>query len=243
MIKCKGSVTKMRIAVCDDIKGIRMQISSCIKEYNDKFEVYEYADGADLLSAKEQFDLIFLDIEMPGKDGMLVAKEIRERKDDVKIVFLTSHDERIYDAFEVRAFRFLKKPIEKRKLNGVLYHVEDECLQAEKIVIIQKGKIYSVNLQDVVYLEAFGDGTFIYDKWNRVYESLEQLKVWEKRLLGRDFFRIHRSYIISMRHVKEIVNGKLLLEGWKKPLTVSKRKISEFKDKYLQFIKEKARTL
>lgn len=233
----------MRIAVCDDIKGIRMQIDSCIKEYNDKFEVYEYADGTDLLSAKEKFDLIFLDIEMPGKDGMLVAKEIRERKDNVNIVFLTSHDERVYDAFEVRAFRFLKKPIEKKKLNEVLFDVEEEYLHVEKIVINQKGKIYSVNLQDVICLEAFGDGTFVYDRWGRVYESLEQLKTWENRLEGKDFFKIHRSYMVSMRYVEEIENGKLLLEGWKKPLTVSKRKISEFKKQYLQFVKEKARTL
>lgn len=178
----------MRIAVCDDIKGIRMQLNSCIKEYNKIFEVCEYANGMELLSAKEKFDLIFLDVEMPGKDGMLVAKEIRERKDEVPIVFLTSHDEWVYDAFEIRAFRFLKKPLEKRKLNEVLCDVEEEYFQVEKVVIHKKGKVYAINLLDVVCLEAFGDGTFVYDRWGRVYESSEQLKIWESRLAEKDFF-------------------------------------------------------
>ena len=100
----------MRIAICDDEKKYREETKNCIKEYNPEFEIVEFEDGSDLVKAKEAFDLILLDVEMPQLDGMTAAKQLRKQKSDAEIVFLTSYEKYVYDAFDIRALQFLKKP-------------------------------------------------------------------------------------------------------------------------------------
>ena len=166
----------MRIAVCDDEKILRKQLSAYIKSYSDKSSVDEYENGWELLNSNVYYDIIFLDIEMPGINGMDVAEILRNKCVDTHIVFLTSHIEYIYDAFKVKAFRFLNKPINISELIEAMRGVEAEILNKENIVINRKGRIYYINLKDIVYLEAFGDGTYVYDKYNNVYECSVQLR-------------------------------------------------------------------
>lgn len=233
----------MKIAVCDDEKILRNQIIDYIRLYGENYQITEYANGRELLNANECFDIIFLDIEMPGIDGMSVAEKLRSRNVESIIIFLTSHIECIRDAFKVKAFRFLSKPVDLQDLNEAMRGAVSEILNTEKVVINQRGKIYEVNLKDIVYLEAFGDGTYIYDRFNNVYESTVQLKGWDERLCGKDFFKIHKSYMVSLMYVKKIENSNLFLYSTDTILTISRRNITGFKDAYLKFIKNNAHVI
>lgn len=132
----------MRVAICDDEAVYREETKKGILAYNSEIEIVEYKDGKELVQSQERFDLIFLDIEMPEMNGMEAAEIVREQKNDVPLVFLTSHDELVYDAFKVRAFRFLRKPVNCEEVQDVLQAVEKEIKQTEKIQIIQKGKVW-----------------------------------------------------------------------------------------------------
>ena len=111
------------------------------------------------------------------------------------------------------------------------------------MVINQKGRIYELKLTDIVYIEAYGDGTYIYDNRDNVYECSVQLKEWNNRLEGSGFYKIHKSYIISMRYVNRIVENQLTLEGVPAEFTISRRNASAFKEAYLEFVKTNSRLL
>lgn len=233
----------MRIAVCDDSRQMREQVGACINAFDVEYEVVEFEDGSGLVGSKEQFDLVFLDIEMPILDGMSAAKKLREQKNDVPIVFLTSHDEMVYNAFKVKAFRFLRKPVDYKEVHDVLCAIEEEMSHTEKIMITQKRKVWELPLKKVLYLEAYGDGTYIYDTWGNVYESSEQLKVWEGKLQNKYFYRIHKSFLIALEHVRGVENDIVKIGESKVSLKIARRNVGEFKKAYLEYIDKHAKVI
>lgn len=233
----------MKIAVCDDEIIIRKRIGDLIKKYDNTSDIDEYANGAELLKSEKEYDVIFMDIEMPGPNGMETAETLREKGVSSHIIFLTSHVEFIYNAFKVKAFRFLRKDIDENDFFEALQCAEKELKSLKRIIVRKKDIILSVDVRSVVFLEAFGDGTYIYDKNGNVYECSTQLKTFEDDLSGYGFFRIHRSYLVSLFYVDSIENSFVKMQGVNEPLAISRRKNQRFKDTYLQFIKENARQL
>ncbi len=232
-----------RIAVCDDEKVFRGKLINVIREYDDNICLKEYMSGDQLLQSGEIFDLVFLDIEMPGNNGMVTAMKLRERDSETKIVFLTSHKECVYEAFKVKAFRFLNKPISAARVREVLVDFVSEQREKETILINQKGKVFEVAISQVVYLEAFGDGTYIYDNQGRVYSSTLQLREWEEKLSGKGFYRIHKSFIVSFLYVKCRENELLTLKGIDVTLKISRRNVGKFAEAYLEYIDKNAKTI
>jgi len=233
----------MKIAICDDEQIFRDTLYKKLVKYNKTFEIKEFRTGRELIDSRIKFDIIFLDIEMPELNGMDTAKKLRKLSVGSIIIFLTSHIEYIQDAFKVKAFRFLSKPVQEDALNEALEEAEKEIVGQEKIVINQKGKIFELSVPDVMYFEAFGDGTYVYDNKDNVYECTVALKEWDKRLEGMPFFKIHKSYIVSMMYVSSINNNVLRLEGVDQDFTISRRNITPFKDAYMDFVKNNSRVI
>ncbi len=111
---------RLKVAVCDDEKIICNEIKKRLLEVRPEFEVSLFSSGDELIKSDKNFDLIFLDIEMPQLDGMETAKVIRKNHKNEYIIFLTSHSELMVEAFKVKAFRFLEKPIELNTFREVL---------------------------------------------------------------------------------------------------------------------------
>lgn len=231
----------MKIAICDDEANIRNLLRQKIAERPEDANITEFSDGSGLLASKDNFDVIFLDIEMPRTDGMETAAKLREKGVCSLMIFLTSHDEFMRDAFKVKAFRFLSKPVAEKELNEALDEAEKELASQNKLIIEQRGRIYEIRLADVLYIEAYGDGTYIYDSSGNVYDSKKQLRQWEGELSEHSFFKIHKSYIVSLAQVIKIEGNEVTLSGLKKPLTVSRRNLSAFKEAYLNFVKYNSR--
>ncbi|MDE7272120.1 MAG: response regulator, partial [Lachnospiraceae bacterium] len=112
------------IAVCDDMPiecaDIAKQIETILKQSNMDFVIKKFFSGMELIQRKESFDIIFLDIKMPEISGMELAKEMRKQGKQSLIVFITSAREYVFEAFDVEAFQYLLKPIQKDKLSYVL---------------------------------------------------------------------------------------------------------------------------
>ena len=232
----------MRIAICDDEKKYREETKNCIKEYNSSVEIVEFEDGSELVNTKEVFDLILLDIEMPQLDGMTAAKLLRKRKVDAEIVFLTSYEKYVYDAFDIRALQFLKKPLEKERLIKVLRMVEDSLAKVERLALFLDDETCYVKLKDIVYVEAYGDGLYIYDRMGLVYEERRgTIKRLAEKLQGKGFVQIHRTYLISMFYVEQFGPNEVKLKGVDKKLPVSRRYAPGFKEAFLEFVNKHAR--
>lgn len=233
----------MKIAICDDETHMRTLLSRKISARSPKIIITEFSDGSELVRTEETFDIIFLDIDMPQLDGMETAAKLRQKGTSSLMIFLTSHEEFVRDAFKVRAFRFLSKPVDDGDLAEALDEAEKELTSQDRLMIEQRGRIYEVRPSDLLYLEAYGDGTYIYDNSGNVYDSKKQLKQWEQELSGKGFFRIHKSYIVSLAKVVKIEGAEVTLSDVQKPLTVSRRNLSAFREAYLDHVRKNARVI
>lgn len=232
----------MRIAICDDEKEFRQQIKSSIKSYNTAFEIMEYKDGSELLQAEEVFDLIFLDIEMSRVDGMTTARQLRARNVDSEIVFFSSHEKFVFDSFDIRPLYFLKKPLEEERLVKILTTVEAALEEVEQIELALANGTCYMKVKDIVYVERYGDGLNIHDRFGVVYEvHRETIKKWMERLGEKGFVRIHKSYVVSMFYVEVFSTSQIKLKGVEMPLEVGRKYAKGLREQYLEFVRKNGR--
>ncbi|MFQ9515778.1 MAG: LytR/AlgR family response regulator transcription factor [Eubacterium sp.] len=229
---------RLSVAICDDEKIIRSEIKRILLEIRPEYDVSIYGSGRELIKSKKVYDLIFLDIEMPELDGMKTAEILRKNENDEYIIFLTSHVELMPEAFKVKAFRFLNKPIESEKFCEAVTEAEKEILSNEKLAVSIKGEMKLIGLKDIVYLEAFGDGTYIYTN-KEVIESGNTLKYWSQRLGTKYFFQTHKSYIVALRHVENIdaTRVKMKFNCKEEEVPVSRRKRTQLKQAVFEFVR------
>lgn len=232
----------MKIAICDDEKIFRDQIKSCISEVSRDFKPDEYVCGNDLVNSRVEYDIIFLDIDMPGISGIETAEKLRGLGAEAEIIFLTSHVEFVYEAFKVRAFRFLQKPVEPDKFGEAFRNAVLNC-EKEKIVIEYKGQVTEMYIDNIVYIESSGEGSFIYDSKGSYCQSPVPLKEWNEKLKDHPFYRIHKTYLVSMKYVSTFEKNTLKLVGYTDEFPIARRSISDFRSAYLEFIKNNARMM
>ena len=125
-------VMRLNIAVCDDEKAIREQINELIEKEKAGISTDLYETGDALLAADKKFDIVFLDIQMEGTDGIGTAKKLGERDEDTILIFITGIREYVFQAFDVAAFHCLLKPVEEDKFHEVLHRAERERMDFDK---------------------------------------------------------------------------------------------------------------
>ena len=243
---------KLKIGICDDEAGSRQLITTYLYEMNPDMRVEQFSSGEELLGKADidALDVLFLDIVMGEKDGMFVAKEISEkirangrspRMSKPIIVFITGIPDRIGDAFGVNAFDYLLKPVSKHKLENVLKRAENELVlldeakadNAENIMIQVGGSVFSLNIDEIYYIESANRKIIIHTKTGNI-ETYGKISDWENRL-GKDFFRIHRSYLIHMKYVKKYNRTEAEMADRSKVL-MSKYKYQEFLSSYMEYV-------
>ena len=238
--KMRGDSTmQIKVAICDDIITVSEDIKKRLLCVRPEYEVTVYNTGDELINADREYDFIFLDIEMPKIDGMETAEILRKNGNQAFIIFLTSHTECMPDAFKVKAFRFLSKPIEDEKFMEAVVEVEKELLNHRKIPIKLSDGIKLINIKDIFYLEAFGDGTYIYTK-NEVLESNETLKYWGERLGTEHFFQTHKSYIIALRYVTQMESKAVTVKAGNAKIPISRRRYKALKETVERYVREQA---
>jgi len=234
-----------KIAVCDDEQIFVDDVVKKLKEQSEQCEISEYISGEELLSSLLEFDMIFLDIEMTGINGINAAFALREREYDGMIIFLTSHTEFMPDAFKVKAFRFLDKPLDSEKFNEAFSEAKKEIMNTEHILLSDRnGRTVYLKLTDIVYLEAYGDGTYIYGKTGKVYDTDKPLKYWKGQIGSEHFYQIHKSFIVSYLYVSDILkDGQVVMKGFKQPLDISRRNVVPFRNGFFDYIRKYARIM
>lgn len=184
----------MRILICDDDLSITQSLSQIIKVYFKKkkvnvLDIVTFNDGDSLLSDKSQKDIVFLDIEMPGFDGIYVGNELKKQNDSVIIFIVTSYLEYLDAAMRFHVFRYLSKPIDKQRLFQNL----DDALELyysinQKIAVETKSGVTSVLTCDIVYVEAKGRKVIVHTSTADL-DSTQTLQFWIEHLPQATFFR------------------------------------------------------
>lgn len=205
----------MKLAICDDEKRIRDIIAESVKEVSEKIEIEFYADAKGILSASFDCDILFLDIQMPGIDGMGAARMLRSSGKKTVIVFVTALEDQVFNAFDVGAFNYIVKPFTKAKIIEVLKkavkQAEDQRLvetaiseqeEAGRTITVKSGGTNTrVILSEVQYAEIYDRRIILHMESSDDIEYYGRISDLEN-IAGKDFFRVHRAYLVNLGAVK-----------------------------------------
>ena len=232
-------VMRLNIAICDDEKAIREQINELIEKEKAGICSALYETGDALLAADKKFDIVFLDIQMEGTDGIETAKKLRERDEDTILIFITGIREYVFQAFDVAAFHYLLKPVEEDKFHEVLHRAERELgkrksKRRETVFIKTRNRSFSLEKDSILYIESRGKKVEIHTTGETIeaYASMNEME----GQLGGGFFRCHRGYLVNMAYVAEYDSGSITLNngGY---VYLAKEKYGEFVKAYMRYLR------
>lgn len=234
----------IEIAICDDEKEVRSYLSALVKAQEPECEITEYASADEYLSQGAEPDLLFLDVALNASasdmSGMELAKEIRN-SEFIKqpiIIFVTSYEKYVYDAFDVNAFQYLIKPVNEQKFAKVfdraVKQILQETEQKKKLLTIRYGGAgRSLAFDSIYYIESRNHKVAIHMKDGEL-EYYAKIGDLEKELRGQ-FYRIHKGFLINLFHVEEYSRTQVTLTNGEK-LPLSKYKYDDFVKAHLRFM-------
>ncbi len=239
----------IKIALCDDETSVTKELSAFIENYKEEsscdIEYSLYQSPLELMAGIEsglRFDILVLDVIMPGENGMELAREIREYDSHAKIIFLTSSAEFAVESYSVGAYYYLLKPFTEKELLPVLEKAVSECEKSknEKLVLKCKTGITAIFPGKIEYCEVIGHSLFLHMHDKTVLESPGKLDELEAKLMAfGGFLRIHRSYIVNMEYVRNITSQTVEMSLGGVQLPVPHGKYNEIKNAYLDYVFEK----
>lgn len=237
-------VMRLNIAICDDEKAIREQIKELIEKEKAGICPDLYETGDALLAADKKFDMVFLDIQMEGTDGIETAKKLRERSalkgaEDAILIFITGIREYVFQAFDVAAFHYLLKPVEEDKFHEVFHRAERELekrksKRRETVFIKTRNRSFTLEKDSILYIESRGKKVEIHTKVETIeaYASMNELEAQ----LGEGFFRCHRGYLVNMAYVAEYDSESITLNNGEY-VYQAKEKYGEFVKAYMRYLR------
>ena len=279
---------KIRIAICDDEPNMRSYLTALIRREDASCRISEYASAEAYLAAREDHDLLLLDIELGGEtadsgaaadgevaadsgtaaqrgaaadggmaaqrgaaagagspgsmDGMALARRLRSLPPDRQplIIFVTGYESYVYQAFDVEAFQYLVKPVDEGRFADVFRRAAEKLSVLEKqrrrtLLVQYAGSSRVIPLENIRYVESHGHKLLLHLKEGTVeyYGKIGELE----QELGGQFARIHKGYLVNLRHVEEYARGQVTLTGGEK-LTISKYKYDAFVKQHLRFLRQ-----
>lgn len=229
----------MQIAICDDEKEIRDMLAEKIQRIYPEAVLSLYQSGEELLLSYKQPDILLLDIQMSGKDGMETAREFRRNNKKTILIFVTALEEYVFQAFDVGAFHYLVKPFDDIKFEEVLRNAEEQFegtkKKAPSLIITTGGKHITVNPEEIVYAEVF-DRKVVLHTIHTDIEYYGKMKELEKKV-GDDFYRPHRAYLVNFNYIRKYDATTIYLE--KGQALMAKQNYKEFVKCYLHYNQKK----
>ncbi len=227
----------MIIGICDDEKDVRAFLKQKIEQYTEA-DILLYEDGEALMQSDTKPDILFLDIQMPGTDGMQIARRIREYDKSMQIVFVTGIEDYVFEAFDVEALNYLVKPIDDKKLEAVLKIAQEKIansikpIDTRQSIVVSAGGIHTkIYLDDIIYAEVFNRKIMIHTTSENIeyYGKLTELE----DMAGENFFRPHRAYLINMKYVERYDATNIYLE--KGQVLMAKQNYKNFVRRYMEY--------
>lgn len=215
----------LKIAICDDevsMTGILDTMLEKIAKRNFiKIETEVFSAGEQLekeVKRKAYFDLIFLDIEMKGEDGITAARKIREIDRNVLIIYVTSHENYMQESFLVRPFRFVVKPIEEKVLEKHFLDAYEEISSYDSYFRYKNKRIeWKTPLRDILYFESRRRKIYMVTE-KEIFEFYDRLNEVEERLKSGKavFLRVHQSFLVNYRHIEGLAYDYLIMDNGKR---------------------------
>lgn len=221
----------IKIAICDDDLITLNKTKEIIEGYTQKdLQIYTYKSGEDLLGSKEKFNIIFLDIDMAGINGIETAKKIRVYDKKVKIIYVTNYTDYTSSAFSVHAFGYLVKPIKESELHEQLdealsYMKEDEeCL----VEFITEEGLLRIDIKKIYYFE-YESRKILMKTSEKTYIIREKISVIYEKMKEFGFEMPHKSFVVNLYNVKSIKGYDVYMMDESR-IPLSQKKSTEFRN-------------
>ena len=211
------------VLIADDDPGMRMILRKKIQAADGFFVIGEAVTGDEAMTLYDKLNpqVVFLDVDMPGKTGVECARLIQDQNPACILIFATGHEEYMGEAFEVYAFDYLVKPFKLERLDQTLERIYDRLHRARlsplapaprpaaqngagRLMLRHKDGVTFVNMEEILLVQREDRSTVIYTENGGRYVLSETLSETEERLDKELFFRCHKSYIINLRRIRNI---------------------------------------
>lgn len=249
-----------KLLIVDDEAYIRDELKFFLNAIENVEILGETGNGEEVMTLIDtlQPDIIFLDIELRGMNGLTLARQINALQTPPHIIISTAYDKYAVMGFELEVVDYLLKPFSEERIRKAISKVEalkeiqveseieknDDLIESkdriqEKIAVYEGEKLLLIHLDEIVYFQSFGNGITLVTKDHK-YSSNLSLKELEQIVDRRKFHRIHKSFMVNVDCIQEIIpwfnyTCKLKLRGIEEELHVSRSYYKEFKERF--FIK------
>lgn len=234
----------IKIAICEDEKEQQELLKRYINQIFDvlsvKCRLEVFNSGEELLERySKDTDILLLDIQMGQINGIDTARKVRVLDDKVEIIFITALIEYALEGYEVRAYRYLIKPVKYNNLkDNIINCIKEVDIKNKYIVVKVQGSQTKLNVNEIAYIEVQKE-TITIHTLNEVYKINGTMSNIEKEIDCSRFFRCHKSFLVNLEHVKSIKQYVAILEN-SKEVPVSRYRFKETKDKFFDLIEEKS---
>ncbi len=229
----------MNIAICDDEKILHKELKNALAAYGRDRGIDIYTDcfsnGEDLISSNEVYDVIFMDYEMTGLNGIETAEKIRKNNDTTAMIFLSAYPDIVFETFAVNTFRFLSKPLK----NEMLYEALDayrKTVDADNFLVIKTlEKTWNIKHSEIIYAEAQRKHTVIRTQ-KTTLDIAKCLGDIEDMLPKEKFFRVHKSFIVNFNHISNYDKSYITFNNGERA-ALGNKYYSNFKTAFFTYIK------
>ncbi|MDD2971203.1 MAG: LytTR family DNA-binding domain-containing protein [Lachnospiraceae bacterium] len=235
----------LRIAGCDDDLFILEELEAMIKSYGDangqEISFVSYQTPIELLmevERGERYDVLFLDIIMNGMNGMDTARELRQYDNNVRIIFLTSSPEFALKSYEVRAYDYQLKPIQKDTFIKLMNRLFAEQIREQDSSFLLKCKsgITRIQVAQLEYCEVINHRIYIHLLSGKELETRGRLEeLYDKLCEKGNFLFPHRSYLVNMEYIQSITSRGIVMSCLAE-IPIPHGKFTKMKDMYLEYL-------
>lgn len=232
----------IRIAICDDDR----EYGACLERkifdtIGYGVEITQYSSGEDyLVDVENMHELLFLDVEMPGMDGIQTAAQIRKENRNAVLIFISGVRNPTPDSFKVAPYRYLLKSFAEEELERELKEIfaETRHVFSEDYLVCEKeGHCIRVHLLDVCYISIVRNGCEVHTYKGHVADGgvvREKLKNLAKKLETKDFVQAHNSYLVNLKNVDSFSKTEVVLKN-QIILAISRSKYMEFENQMFAY--------
>lgn len=208
----------LKAIIVEDEYLAREELEYLVKSHSEIDIMASFEDGLEAFKYLQdhEVDVVFLDIQIPSIDGLLLAKNLHKSTHPPHVVFVTAYKEFAVEAFELEAFDYILKPYNEPRIISLLQKIEQVGRQAPKpqheaasntsrtVNLVKGERIIVTPCEQIYYAEADEKLTYVYTRTDR-YVMQMTISEFVSRLPAEGFFRCHRSYCVNINKIREIV--------------------------------------
>lgn len=233
----------LRIAICDNEESCQKELLALARQLLFPVSCQCFFDGEALLAAcKEQetaFDLVFMDIELSeGQSGIDLASAVRERLEDVMLIFVTGYPKYITSALKVQPDQFLLKPVQREDFFDAVSSVMDARRRRNagtRFSFRSRSRLVTFRQDEICYLEANGHHIQVHNTKGAPFMVSSTFSREEERFLSHGFIKVHRSYLVNPHHIRRIEGRDIIMESGNR-IPISKNCYQQVFDQYTAYV-------